>query len=137
MSWIEQIRKGATTTTTRGNKNSMKKNTTTNKDNNTTKVTALFAGGRKVRGRKNSVASVGADLAPTRLHFGGVSPPMSTSHKGSSRRSGILVPMSMVLKHRTKTKMLWRRTTCLRQLKSRKGSIEFVVQTARSSREWC
>ena len=89
--------KGATTTTTRGNKNSMKKNTTTNKDNNTTKVTAALAGGRKVRGRKNSVASVGADLAPTRLHFGGVSPPMSTSHKGSSRRSGILVPMSMVL----------------------------------------
>lgn len=91
---------GATTTTTRGNKNSTKKDTAANNNNNNnnnTKVTAALAGGRKVRGRKNSVASVGADLAPTRLHFGGVSPPMSTAHKGSSRRSGVPPPMSMVL----------------------------------------
>ena len=87
---------GATTTTTRGNKNSTKKDTAANNNNNT-KVTAALAGGRKARGRKNSVASVGADLAPTRLHFGGVSPPMSTAHKGSSRRSGVPPPMSMVL----------------------------------------
>jgi hypothetical protein len=87
---------GATTTTTRGNKNSTKNDTMAN-NNNTTKATAALAGGRKVRGRKNSVASVGADLAPTRLHFGGVSPPMSTAHKGSSRRSSVPPPMSMVL----------------------------------------
>ncbi len=90
---------GATTTTTRGNKNSTKDTAANNNNNNNnnTKVTAALAGGRKVRGRKNSVASVGADLAPTRLHFGGVSPPMSTAHKGSSRRSGVPPPMSMVL----------------------------------------
>jgi hypothetical protein len=90
---------GATTTTTRGNKNSTKDTAANNNNNNNnnTKVTAALAGDRKVRGRKNSVASVGADLAPTRLHFGGVSPPMSTAHKGSSRRSGVPPPMSMVL----------------------------------------
>jgi hypothetical protein len=94
-----------TTTTTAAIKNNniavattTKNNTLVNgaangKKNENNKVAAALVG-RKVRGRKNSLASVGADLAPTRLHFGGLSSPPVTTAKNISLNNK---PMTMLL----------------------------------------